>query len=138
MRWFASTDPQLRALEDFGNDDLQLLLLEEAAAAYATSELHFLLRQLNMKQQRLAHYRRQLTFLAILLPMLLSASIFFCLLDRLPITYFLLGFAGLIIGVLSAGFYQLRRDQQRLLHGDVIALRIQEELSRRRRDAEIY
>ncbi len=138
MKGLSSIDRQLRALEDFGNDDLQLLLLDGAAAAYATSELHFLLRQIKLVRQRLADYRRRLTLLAVWLPMLLSASIFCCLLDRFPLTYFLLVFAALLAIVLGVGFLQMQRDEQRLFHSEEIASRIQAELNRRRRDAEIY
>lgn len=126
----------LNRLEAVGNDDFQLILLG-GASAYATHELHHLLRRLRIDGMRRKRYRKQLFALAASIPLLLGLATLSIGLNRLPFAYAGLGAIIVIVGVLFWGQHHLNRHYGSLHAAEELKSIIQREIARRRSDAEI-
>lgn len=118
-------------LERAGNDDFQLILTG-GAAAFATHELHLLLRRLQVGTRRVRRLRRDMSRVKLVLPaLLLSAGIAARIGENAWMRYALLG-ALLCVLIL---IYQNRRAGRSFRSGErVKRLRgiIRQELARRR------
>jgi hypothetical protein len=125
---------QVSRIERAGNDDF-LLILTGGAAAYATHELHQLLRRLRLESVRLGNLRRLSFRLGICIPVMLTTATLAALFGLIPVVYGTLAALFVLLLFLSATVVHRRgrlscgEREKRLRHI------IQQELERRRMDA---
>ena len=124
-------------LEKTGNDDFQLILIG-GAKAYATYELHHLLRRLRIDSMRLRKYRKQLLWLAGGIPALLGIATFAVAFNQLALTYLCLALCAMFIVVLALGQHNLDQHYASIKSAEELRYLIHQELARRRSDAEIH
>jgi hypothetical protein len=124
---------QIRRLERAGNDDF-LLILTGGASAYATYELHHLLRRLRVESIRLRELRRLVFRLGVCVPLMLMTATVAAFLGQLPIVYgTLCALAILILTLGLAHLYIARRFRYRDRSKRLRHI-VQQELERRRKD----
>ena len=124
---------QIARLERAGNDDF-LLILTGGAGAYATYELHHLLRRLRLRDLKLRGLRRVNFRLGLAIPFLMFAACVFGLVGlHWPVYLSLLGIPVCLLLMSSLNWYVASRFSCR---GKSKRLRciIQQELDRRRKD----
>ncbi len=124
---------QLTRLEQAGNNDF-LLILTGGAKAYATHELHQLLRRLRIESIRLRELRRTIFRLAICVPLMLFVACAAGLFGWQPVVYGTLS-ALLVLTVLLIGANIYVRGRYTCHdRGKRLRCIIQQELERRRKD----
>ena len=124
---------QISRLEQAGNNDF-LLILTGGAKAYATHELHHLLRRLRIESMRLRELRRTIFRLALCVPLMLFVACAASLLSWQPVVYgTLAALLFLTLLLIAANIYVGGRFK---CHDRGKRLRciIQQELERRRKD----
>ena len=123
---------QIDHLERAGNDDF-LLILTGGASAYATHELHHLLRRLRIESMRLGELRRTIFRLGVCIPAMLFTACGAGLLGWHPVVYGTLAALAFLAVVLVmatryvSGRFSCHDRSKRLRHI------IQQELERRRK-----
>lgn len=124
---------QLNRLERAGNDDF-LLILTGGASAYATHELHHLLRRLRLESMRLRQLRRTIFRLSACVPMMLFTACLSGLFGWYPVVYGTLA-ALLVLSVLLVGATSYVHNRYACHdRGKRLRCIIQQELERRRKD----
>lgn len=127
----------LREVEKAGNDDFGLILLA-GPKAYATHELHVLLRLLRIKVQQVNRIRRWSYILGWLLPFSLFVATITAMQGWLTITYLCLALAPLTLGAMIL----LEGWQARVLsvydQAGEVRTKIETELAWRRANQEFY
>ncbi len=124
---------QINRVERAGNDDF-LLILTGGASAYATHELHHLLRRLRLERMKLGQVRRSVFRLSACVPLMLFVACIGALLSWQPVVYGTLAalvfLTVLLVGVTGyvSGRYSCHDRGKRL------RCIIQQELERRRKD----
>lgn len=124
---------QIKRLEREGNDDF-LLILTGGAAAYATHELHHLLRRLRLESMRMLRLRRTTFRLGACVPLMLFAAVGAGLFGLHAMVYgTLAALFCLMVALIVLNTYQRRRFHC-LQRGKRLGHIIQQELERRRKD----
>lgn len=124
---------QINRLEQAGNNDF-LLILTGGAKAYATHELHQLLRRLRIESMRLRELRRTIFRLAICVPGMLFVACAAGLLGWHPVVYGTLAALLFLTALLIAANAYVRGRFQCHDRGKRLRCIIQQELERRRKD----
>lgn len=124
---------QIARIERAGNDDF-LLILTGGASAYATYELHHLLRRLRLESIRLRELHRLIFRLGTCIPIMLVTATVAALLGLVPVVYGTLAALGILTLAFAIavtyprGRFRCHDRGKRLRHI------IQQELERRRKD----
>lgn len=125
---------QINRLERAGNDDF-LLILTGGAKAYATHELHQLLRRLRIESLRLRRLRQIMLGVGIGIPGLLFAACAAGLLGLVQLVYALLVAFGVFTLILISFNWYVSGNFRCHDRGKRLRCIIQQELERRRKDA---
>ena len=124
---------QINRLERAGNDDF-LLILTGGAGAYATHELHHLLRRLRLESMKKRQLRRTVFRLSACVPLMLFAACFAALFGWEPVVYGTLAALSFLTVVLFASNRYVESRFSRLNRSKRLRCIIQQELERRRKD----
>ncbi len=124
---------QINRLERAGNDDF-LLILTGGANAYATHELHHLLRRLRIESMRLGELRRTIFRLGVCIPAMLFTACAAGLLGWHPVVYGTLAALAFLAVVLIVATAYVRGRFTCHDRGKRLRCIIQQELERRRKD----
>ena len=122
---------QIARLERIGNDDFQLILTG-GAGAFATHELHLLLRRIRIRTQQVSRLRRTMFKVGLCIPFLMFAACVAALVSlRGLVTIFVLAIPVCLIILV---YQQVRAGQKFSCYDRAKRLRgiIQQELERRR------
>ncbi|THH40579.1 hypothetical protein [Neolewinella litorea] len=124
---------QINRLERAGNNDF-LLILTGGASAYATHELHHLLRRLRLESMRLRELRRTIFRLSACIPLMLFVAAAAGLFGWLPVVYGTLASLIFLAGLLIVATSYVRGRFNCHDRGKRLRCIIQQELERRRKD----
>lgn len=122
---------QIARLERVGNDDFQLILTG-GAGAFATHELHLLLRRINVRSRQVSRLRRTMFKVGLCIPFLMLAASAAAMVSlRGLVTIFVLAVPVCLIVLV---YQQLRAGRKFSCYDRAARLRgiIQQELARRR------
>ena len=123
---------QIARLERVGNDDFQLILTG-GAAAFATHELHLMLRRIQLKSRQVSRLRRAMFTVALFLPLLLLAACVAALIGLRPLVGGFLLAIPLCVAILIYQDTRAGRSFRCYDHARRLRGIIQQELDRRRR-----
>ncbi|WP_116126557.1 hypothetical protein [Lewinella sp. IMCC34183] len=124
---------QISRLERAGNDDF-LLILTGGASAYATHELHHLLRRLRLESMRLRQLRRTIFRLSACVPLMLFVACAAGLFGWHPVVYGTLAALLFLAALLAVTISYVTRRFSCHDRGKRLRCIIQQELERRRKD----
>ncbi|NJB86376.1 hypothetical protein GGR26_002144 [Lewinella marina] len=124
---------QINRLERAGNNDF-LLILTGGASAYATHELHHLLRRLRLESMRLRELRRTIFRLSACVPLMLFVASAAGLFGWHPVVYGTLAALFLLSLLLVAAVSYVRGRFKCHNRGKRLRCIIHQELERRRKD----
>lgn len=124
---------QITRLERAGNNDF-LLILTGGAGAFATHELHHLLRRLRIETMRLREIKRTIFRLAICVPAMLFIACGAGLLGWLPVVYGTLSALTVLTVLLIGANAYVNAKFSCHDRGKRLRCIIQQELERRRKD----
>ena len=127
---------QVARLERAGNNDF-VLILTGGAAAFATHELHQLLRRLRIQGRKLRRMREAMFKVGLLIPFLMFAACAAALANRRGLTGACLTAIPFILLVLAIAQRHISRHLSCLDRGKRLRCIIQQELDRRRRGEEV-
>ncbi|SER37494.1 hypothetical protein [Neolewinella agarilytica] len=127
---------QIARLEQAGNDDF-LLILTGGAAAFATHELHLLLRRLRIQGQQLRRLRDSMFRIGLAIPFLMFAACACALASWRPLVGICLLAIPMCLLVLAIAQAYISRHFSSLSRAKRLRCIIQQELERRRRGEEV-
>ncbi len=130
-------DRQLKRIEREANDEF-LQILSFGAQCYSTPDLQDLLRQLEMKVQLHAYYRRIVFIIGASTTLWIAFCFLFQSLDYSIGVYATLAMVPLSIIGFTAGNMILNKKYRAVRDASLVEKIIVEELDRRRKDASIY
>ncbi|MCB0555351.1 MAG: hypothetical protein KDD02_17525 [Phaeodactylibacter sp.] len=128
---------QLERIEREANDDFRMIL-SFGAHCYSTKELHYLLRQLDQKVQKLSHYRRILFLVGFTTTLWIALNFLFQTLHFQPGIIITFGLVPISIAAFTTGTILVNRRFRSVKQAHQIERIIVEEIDRRRKDAPIY
>lgn len=127
---------QVARLERAGNNDF-VLILTGGAEAFATHELHQLLRRIKVQGRKLRRLREAMFKIGLLIPFLMFAACAAALINMRHLTGVLLCAIPFCVFILGLAQFHISRHLSCLDRGKRLRCIIQQELDRRRRGQHI-